>query len=278
MDKDIILSVAEIIITAGKETLRVYDSVDLGVEYKKDNSPLTEADTASHNVIVAGLEKLKIDGSVIPVLSEEGKDIPYAERSGWQKYWLVDPLDGTKEFIKRNGEFTVNIALIVNNEPAAGFVYIPVKDELYFGAEGLGSFFLKDAAETENSAVLSSARALKPSDASEAVKIVASRSHLTPETEDYINKIENRFEKVEIVSSGSSIKLCMVADGSADVYPRFAPTMEWDTAAAHGVCRFAGCRVIDAGTKKELKYNKQNMLNPWFLVYKNNDFAALINQ
>jgi len=269
-------SVVEIIIDAGRAILEVYNSSDFGVETKKDNSPLTIADLKSNTVIIEGLSKLLIDGSILPILSEEGKDVPYEERQNWKKYWLIDPLDGTKEFIKKNGEFTVNIALIEDGIPTVGFVYIPVTDILFFGSKETGSFKTTEASRKEDSNILDNSEKLAISkNIPDTVKVVASRSHLTNETEDYILGLGKRFNKVSTVSSGSSIKLCMVADGSAQVYPRFAPTMEWDTAAAHAVCRYAGVRVIDYKTKEELKYNKINLLNNWFLVSSNVKFEEI---
>ena len=278
MDIEIYNSIIGIIVKAGREIINIYNNVQTEVEYKKDKSPLTAADTASHFIIESGLKKLKVEGEILPLLSEEGKEILFKQRKSWQKFWLIDPLDGTKEFIKRNGEFTVNIALVDNNKPIAGFVYIPVKDVLFFAGEEIGSFVLYSVSELPCSDYLLNASILKPDGLGDIVKVVASRSHLTPETEEYINKIRDRFNNVEIVSSGSSIKLCMIADCSADVYPRFAPTMEWDTAAAHAVCRYAGVKVIDVETRNELAYNKENLRNPWFLVYKNEDFMAFVNQ
>ena len=278
MENEKIQSVAELIIRAGQKIIEVYESADFNIEYKGDDSPLTRADSESHRVIQAGLERLFVNGKNLPVLSEEGCNTPFEERRDWNLFWLVDPLDGTKEFIKRNGEFTVNIALIENGTPTAGFVYIPVTDILYFGNNGLGSFRLDNAVSSVGSGVIDKAARLEPSEGTGMVRVVASRSHLSEETEAYIESLKSRYGRVDIVSSGSSIKLCMVADGSADVYPRFAPTMEWDTAAAHAVCKYAGVGVIDINTKKELNYNKENLLNPWFLVYKNEDFANLISQ
>jgi len=263
-----LISVANIAIDAGLTILDVYRSADFGIEVKKDNSPLTIADSKSHEVIVKGLSRLSLEGETLPLLSEEGRDIPYEERKEWDRYWLIDPLDGTKEFIKRNGEFTVNIALVEKNIPAAGFVYVPVKDVLYFGAEGLGSFKLSNASMEIEKDVMANAVKLNGAPAnSKEIRVVASRSHLSPETENYIKKLESKYTNVRTVSSGSSIKLCMAAEGSAHVYPRFAPTMEWDTAAAHAVCKFAGVNVVDYKQKTELVYNKENLLNPWFLVY-----------
>jgi len=185
-------------------------------------------------------------------------------------------LDGTKEFIKKNGEFTVNIALIEDGSPMAGFVYIPTIDILFFGIKKLGSFKLTGASGKINSNILNnSTKLVVSSNIPETVKVVASRSRLTKETEDFISVLEEKYNKVSTVSSGSFIKLCMVADESAHVYPRFAQTMEWDTAAVHAVCKYAGIRVIDYKTKNELKYNKNNLLNNWFFVSSNEEFEEI---
>lgn len=252
-------------IEAGKKILEVYEN-EFEVETKTDNSPLTEADKKSHNAIKDILAPLSID-----MLSEEGKLLSYNERKDWKKFWLIDPLDGTKEFIKRNGEFTVNIALIENGTPIAGVVYVPVTGKMYYGADGNGSYsFMVD--KNNNKPVeeyMSSAEKLPGAADSSVYTVVASRSHNTPETETFIDEKRKEYGEVNLVSSGSSIKLCLVAEGKANVYPRLAPTMEWDTAAGHAVAKFAGCKVYDYNTKKELQYNKENLLNPWFVVERN---------
>ena len=250
-------------IQAGKEILKVYKT-DFSVEYKSDESPLTLADKNAHEVILSFLRKTDI-----PVLSEEGRDIPYKERKHWNKLWIVDPLDGTKEFVKRNDEFTVNIALVENGEPVMGVVYAPVLDELYIGKNGLGSFKAEKASEMQDIMEIFTDKNRLPLPAYEKkgyFGIVASRSHLNEETTQFINEIKKDHDKVKIVSKGSSLKLCMVAEGSADIYPRFAPTMEWDTAAGDAVVRASGGTVINAKTNSPLVYNKENLLNPWFVV------------
>lgn len=240
----------EAALAAGEEILKIYDSGDFSIEAKSDNSPLTLADKAAHNKIVSFLEK-----TGIPILSEEGRDIPYEERSKWEYFWMVDPLDGTKEFIKKNGEFTVNIALIHNGEPILGVVYPPVLDEMYFATKGEGSFLEKDGAQKRLS---TSRKKLVES----SLKVVASRSHMSKETEDYLSNLNNP----EIVSKGSSLKFLLIASGEADLYPRFGPTMEWDTAAANIIVREAGGMVTLEDHKTPLTYNKQNLLNPYFVV------------
>lgn len=249
-------------VEAGKKILEVYEQ-DFTVENKSDNSPLTIADKQSHEVIKAALEN-----TGFPLLSEEGKEIPYAERKKWETFWLVDPLDGTKEFIKKNGEFTVNIALVKNGSPVMGVVYVPVTGVLYFGDEK-GSYKAtveKTFNESNLAALMQNAEKLPLKSESSVYSIVASRSHNTPETDAFIEEKRKEHGEVNIVSSGSSIKLCLVAEGKAQVYPRLAPTMEWDTAAGQAVARFAGCSVYNYETKKELSYNKENLLNPWFVV------------
>ena len=249
-------------IEGGKQILDVYQQ-DFSVYTKEDNSPLTEADKRAHEVIKDILQPTNL-----PLLSEEGKTSPYAERKDWSKFWLVDPLDGTKEFIKKNGEFTVNIALIKNGTPVLGVVYVPVTGMLYFGYEGKGSYCISvnDGNATDIEALENEALQLPLDSDSDIYTVVASRSHNTPETEDFISLKREKHGEVNMVSAGSSIKLCLVAEGKAQVYPRLAPTMEWDTAAGHAVAKFAGCKVYNFKTNTELEYNKENLLNPWFVV------------
>ncbi|MCK5200797.1 MAG: 3'(2'),5'-bisphosphate nucleotidase CysQ, partial [Spirochaetales bacterium] len=204
MNKENIINIAKIAIDAGIAILEVYNFADFGVEIKKDNSPLTIADSKSNEVILKCLNELTIDGGILPLLSEEGKEVPYEERINWGKYWLIDPLDGTKEFIKKNGEFTVNIALIEDGIPTAGFVYIPVKDILFFGSKENGSFKMTEASVKINSNIFDISEKLSVSDnLPDTIKVVASRSHLSTETEEYINKLETKYQNVETVSSGS---------------------------------------------------------------------------
>jgi len=251
-------------IKAGEEILKIYNEDDLEIELKSDQSPLTKADRNSHQVIVEGLK-----ASGLPVLSEEGNAIPYYERSKWELFWLIDPLDGTKEFIKKNGEFTVNIALIALDTPVIGVVYVPVTRVLYFASERTGSFKVnieEDFKEEDITRLFDLAESLTDSQYPTIFTIVASRSHSTKETEEFVSKKQEELGNVNLISSGSSIKLCLVAERKAHVYPRLAPTMEWDTAAAHAIAYYSDCRVYDYATGNELKYNKENMLNPWFVV------------
>ena len=230
---------------AGKAILDVYNK-DFDITYKDDLSPLTIADKQSNKIIEMGLSSQHLGR--LPILSEEGRAIIYDERKGWEIFWLIDPLDGTKEFIKRNGEFTVNIALIQKNKPILGVVYIPAKDMLYFAADGLGAFKLKDSKVIEDAfsngvwedgellrTVINSSTKLlvnkTTNEPAECIKIVGSSSHATKEQEEFLENIKKKFTKVEFKSAGSSLKFCFVAEGLADIYPRFGPTMEWDTAA-----------------------------------------------
>lgn len=248
---DLLALAKEAAIIGGKEILDVYHSADFGVEMKSDNSPLTIADKKAHLKIMEYLSKTDI-----PVLSEEGKAINFEERQAWDTLWIVDPLDGTKEFIKRNGEFTVNIALIQNGTPVMGVIYVPVKDILYFGDIENGAFKVENKQTTQ----------LPIQNNSLNYRVVGSRSHMSEETEAYVNELRAKHNEVEMVSMGSSLKICLVAEGSANEYPRFAPTMEWDTAAGHAIAKSAGKSLIDWETKKEMKYNRENLLNNWFLV------------
>ncbi|PWL28770.1 MAG: 3'(2'),5'-bisphosphate nucleotidase [Fluviicola sp. XM-24bin1] len=249
-------------IDAGIRIMEIYETDDFGVDFKSDNSPLTKADISSHNII---MEYLKTTD--IPVLSEEGKSIPYEERAAWNRLWIVDPIDGTKEFIKRNGEFTVNIALIENQKPIAGVVLVPALGELYFSSTEIGAFKTTNLDKGLSvSDRISSSNKLPINSGDRPFTVVASRSHLSGETSAYIKELESKHGEVATLSKGSSLKLCMVAEGSADAYPRFAPTMEWDTAAGQAICNHSECTVINWETKRPLLYNREELLNPWFLV------------
>ncbi len=247
---------------AGKAILEIYNSGDFSIETKADNSPLTEADLAAHELI-----KYELLSTKIPLLSEEGNIASYEEREQWSKLWIVDPIDGTKEFIKRNGEFTVNIALIENQIPILGVIYVPVKEILYFG-DANGAFKLEQVTIDNYSDRRDNAIKLPISRESDnkTYTVVASKSHLSQETEDFIEELKTKVGEIALISKGSSLKLCMVAEGIADCYPRFAPTMEWDTAAGQAICMAAGKNVIDWQTKQTMLYNRPNMLNSWFLV------------
>ena len=240
---------------AGSAILEIYRRVDPEVTYKKDDSPLTQADLESHRIIAAGLRELSPD---IPVLSEEGASAPFAARSGWRRYWLVDPLDGTKEFIRRNGEFTVNIALVEEGAPVLGVVHAPTLERCFSGAVGLGAWCLSGAAERRPIAAAGTAIA---GTATDSLVVAASRSHAGPHLAAFLAGLPPH----QLITMGSSLKLCLVAEGRADLYPRLGPTMEWDTAAAHAVVSAAGGRVLDfAG--RSLRYNKEDLHNPHFIV------------
>lgn len=249
---------------AGEAILSVYQE-DFEVMMKDDQSPLTLADLASNSIILKNL------GDDFPILTEENKEVPFQERKYWTNFWLIDPLDGTKEFIKRNGEFTVNIAFISHGKPVLGIVYVPVSKQFFWGTEMNGSFTytLQKEEHFQTNQIINKGISLNQSTLPEVFTIVASRSHLSPETEHYIEQYRRKHERIALVSSGSSLKLCMIAARQAHVYPRLAPTMEWDTAAAHAVVKFAGCNVYNFETREELAYNKENLLNPWFVVEHN---------
>lgn len=253
MDIDLLKTIAR---KAGEAIMAIYGEDDFAVEMKDDKSPLTAADKASHEVIIAGLQK---HWPYIPILSEEGADISYEVRRKWQRFWLVDPLDGTKEFIKRNGEFTVNIALIEGQSPFAGVVYVPVQDKLYWGIAGKGAWMQEGASEPK------SLKVRKP-DSKKGLTVVKSRSHPSPELEEYLKTIK----VAEALSVGSSLKLCVVAEGKADLYPRLGPTMEWDTAAGQAVVEAAGGEVVNL-ENNPITYNKQNLLNECFIVRPSNE-------
>lgn len=239
-------------IEAGKAIMEVYAQTDMFVEVKADSSPLTLADSKGNDVISQILA-----GTNLPILSEEGKSIAFEDRKNWEYFWLVDPLDGTKEFIKRNGEFTVNIALIHKDTPIAGVVFAPVLEKCYFGGVGLGAFLQHENGDI-TAMQINSATLDMPN-----LRVVASRSHMSPETEAFVKQITNP----SFVSMGSSLKFMVLAEGNADVYPRFAPTMEWDTAAAHAVVKAAGGEIWQyPDFTVPLVYNKKNLLNPWFLA------------
>ena len=270
MNTNILLTAIRAALEAGKDIMTVYTdpNADFGIERKADNSPLTIADKKAHKKIVSILK-----ATPYPILSEEGKDIPAEERLNWEELWIVDPLDGTKEFIKRNGEFTVNIAYVKNGIPEAGIIYIPVKKQLYFADSSLGAYKVNEIespdAQNINSLkpLIAKAEQLPYNNSSRTeFVIVASRSHLNEETQKYIDEMQQKHRHVKTVSSGSSLKLCLIAEGNADVYPRFAPTMEWDTAAGDAIIRAAGGHVFQAGTETSLCYNKQDLRNPWFIA------------
>ncbi len=248
-------SVGDIAREAGAAILQIYETEDFGVETKADDSPLTRADKAANQVIEAGLRSLDFQA---PIISEEGEQLDYAARRQMTRFWLVDPLDGTKEFIKRNGDFTVNIALIENGRPNLGVVFTPVTGELVYSAKDRGAFSVTEKGKGPEQL---SAAAFTLQD--EGLMVVASRSHLNQETQDFINKLR----QPELVQRGSSLKILELARGTAHVYPRLAPTMEWDTAAAHAILLEAKGKIVDDSTGQELRYNKEVLRNPHFVAY-----------
>ena len=286
IDKLYILTSIHAAIEAGNAILQVYHSSDFKVEQKDDKSPLTLADRRAHEVIVKHLSQFDI-----PVLSEEGKDILYDERKNWDTFWLVDPLDGTKEFIKKNGEFTVNIAMISNHKPVAGVVFVPDKNILYFASSEIGSYRVDigqigdwlnskfgNQSRSENwsdseidatlSELISRSAKLPVSDSTnQPYTIAGSRSHSTPELEAFVEEKRKQYGEVEFISAGSSLKLCLVAEGRADIYPRTGPTMEWDTGAGQAIVENVGGKVLQYETEQPLRYNKENLLNPWFVAF-----------
>jgi len=258
---ELINPIVDLAVDAGKTILEVY-ATDFDVQEKGDESPLTQADLASHHCIVRGLSALTPD---IPVISEEEGLPSFADRGQWQRYWLIDPLDGTKEFVNRNGEFTVNIALIDSNRPILGVVHVPVQDKTYIGCEGHGSELRKGGTATSISVAAASG---------DPVRIVGSRSHRGSSLDAFLDKVGES----DMLPMGSSLKFCVVAEGRADIYPRLGPTSEWDTAAAQAVVEQAGGKVLELDGKP-LSYNaKEDILNPWFVVIgaADRDWLALL--
>lgn len=250
-------------VDAGKAILEVYQQ-DFEVELKGDESPLTLADTRSNQVIGEYLNK-----TGIPVISEENKEQSYTLRKTWDTCWLVDPLDGTKEFVKRNGEFTVNIALIHQEKPIAGVIFVPCTRELYYGdvLEGKASKIMLNERFELPEKLFDADTLIHPRQRTNGqIRVVGSRSHMSEETTAYIESLKKFYDQIEIVSKGSSLKFCLVAEGSADIYPRFGPTMEWDTAAGQAICEAVGLKVNSCDTLKSLTYNKRSLLNSYFIV------------
>ena len=249
---------------AASAIMNVYSRADFNVDMKSDNSPLTDADRKAHQIIVDALKP-----TPIPILSEEGRDIPYGERKGWDPLWIVDPLDGTKEFIKRNGEFTVNIALVGGGNPVFGVIYAPVLKRLYFGGRNLGAYGCTREMEEipdDLDELIKQCEKLPLTVSRSSYVIMGSRSHATPELAVFVEQKRKEKDEVEFISAGSSLKICRVAEGFADIYPRLGPTMEWDTAAGQGIAEGAGRSVTVWETHEPLMYNRENLLNPWFVV------------
>ncbi|VAV84166.1 3'(2'),5'-bisphosphate nucleotidase [hydrothermal vent metagenome] len=264
IDKELLCKIAELSVKAGAAIMEVYESADFDISYKEGNSPLTRADTDANEVIIEELKRLT---PLVPILSEECKEAPYSQRRAWDIFWLVDPLDGTKEFIKKSGEFTVNIALIKDGSPVMGVVHMPTTGTTYTGLVGLGAF--KQSSQGKQPKEITTLGYNEGK-----LKVVASLSHRNKELEDFLGRIEKAQEDnggVEALSMGSSLKLCLVAEGAAHLYPRIGPTMEWDTGAAHCIVSAAGGRVTDLDGK-DLTYNKEDLLNPYFIVAGNPAF------
>lgn len=267
--KSILEHVIKTAFLAGEEILNVYNT-DFQVEYKGDKSPLTEADRRSNQKIIDCLSEYGI-----PFLTEETVAEIFDERKKWKRLWIVDPLDGTKEFVKRNGEFTVNIALIENEKPVLGVIYSPVFKDLYFAAEGLGSFKVEkhdvlsfiNGENVDLSFLFTKSKRLPLVLNRIKYTVVASRSHLSSETYHHLEKLKSSKGEIELINSGSSLKICMVAEGTADEYPRFGPTMEWDTAAGQAIVEMAGGKLLRHDNLTPLSYNREELTNPSFIVY-----------
>lgn len=247
---------------AGDKIMEVYASGDFGTMHKEDFSPITVADSQAHHIISSLLETTRL-----PLLSEEGIHLSYAERKHWKTYWLVDPLDGTKEFIKRNGEFTVNIALMDENSPIAGVIYAPVTRVLYVAIVGSGAWKTENpASDLTIAQIMQNGLSLPLSVADHPFTVVVSRSHLSQQTTAYLEELKVQHPDLTMIRIGSSLKFCLIAEGTADCYPRFGPIMEWDTAAGHALVKAVGKNVYSMKQNKEMIYNKENLMNPSFLV------------
>lgn len=262
--KSLLTTAIHAALEAGSEIMKIYHS-DYETRFKDDQSPLTSADLAAHEIIA---DSLKQTG--LPVLSEEGKHIPYETRKNWEMWWLVDPLDGTKEFIKRNGEFTVNIALMSGSSPVAGVIYLPVKSLLYFAAPEIGSFRLMQEGALPHSVTLaqliSESEKLPLPGSESGIKILASRSHGNAETDDFIDQLRKEYPNLDLLNAGSSYKFCLLAEVSATHYPRFGPTMEWDIAAGVAILQHAGGQIFTWPERDTPIFNKPELLNPWFVA------------
>jgi 3'(2'), 5'-bisphosphate nucleotidase len=268
----LVLFVLQTAIKAGNAIMEVYND-PFDYELKSDNSPLTIADKRAHSIIAENLSKTRL-----PLLSEEGAQTDYSIRKNWDKFWLVDPLDGTKEFIKKNGDFTVNIALIVGEQPVFGVVYAPVPGFMYWGNK-FGSYRLdtknKNLLAIEDAQLMITyAEHLPLVQEHEGFFVLGSRSHMNAETELFIDTLKKDHPDLSFVSRGSSLKFCTLAEGAADVYPRFGPTMEWDTAAGHAVAWFAGCTLNQVSNNHPLVYNKPSLLNPFFIAWRKKNEAT----
>lgn len=263
MNKKLYLAL-EAAVAAGKIIMEIYERDDFEIRTKEDDSPLTLADKRANEVINELLYPTKI-----PLISEENRQIDYSERKQWEECWIVDPLDGTKEFIKRNGEFTVNIALVSGGRPQLGVIFAPAINSLYFAdvSEKKAFKVTFNFQDLSVESISEKAEEISPANHGDNIKVVGSRSHMNEDTLQYIEELKKRYGKeVEVVSKGSSLKFCMVAEGEANIYPRFAPTMEWDTAAGQAICEAVGLNCVSRKTGRAMKYNRKNLLNGHFFV------------
>ena len=252
----------EAAIDAGRKIMEIYQEKDCNIQLKQDNSPITLADQEANEIINAALLP-----TGTPIISEENDQVPYSERKQWTQCWIVDPLDGTKEFIQRNGEFTVNIAFVRNEKPIFGVIYAPALNLLYFAEVKEGKAFKAIYSGEKKVSFLENSEEINPIREEKIYTVVGSRSHMNEKTENYIKGVKKQYgEHIRIVQRGSSLKFCLMAEGKADVYPRFGPTMEWDTAAGQAICEAVGLRCISTETNKSMTYNRENLLNGSFIV------------
>ena len=251
------------VLEAGKKIMEIYAGDNYDIEHKKDDSPLTLADRESNKIINAALLPTKI-----PIISEENDQISYQERKDWSQCWIVDPLDGTKEFIKRNGEFTVNIAFVNSGRPEFGVIYAPDLNLLYYGiVQERKSYKVRVAQDLTTDFIIGNSEEIRPDRELSTYRIIGSRSHMNKETELFIEELQSKKKKeTEVVSRGSSLKFCLMAEGEANIYPRFGPTMEWDTAAGQAICEAVGLSCVFSDTKNPVVYNRENLLNGNFIV------------
>ena len=253
----------EAAVTAGKAIMNIYENEDFQIESKVDESPLTIADKRANDLINGFLIP-----TGIPIISEENNQQPFEERANWERCWIVDPLDGTKEFINKNDEFTVNIGLVERGRPILGIIFAPAIQDMYFADVSEKKAYKKKIKEDESfQEIFLGAEELQPSIQGQVIKVVGSRSHMNEETLNYIERLKEKSSKeIEVVSRGSSLKFCLLAEGAADIYPRFAPTMEWDTAAGHAICEAVGLKVKWRDSSRQVRYNREDLLNGHFLV------------
>jgi len=254
-------------IKAGDIIENIYENDDFELEIKQDNTPLTKADKEANAII-----NVFLDRTLIPVISEENKEINYEKRKLWKQCWVVDPLDGTKEFLKKNNEFTVNIALVENGKPILGVIFSPISKDLYYANVPDKKAYKITISNNDDYSEnwFDDTYRITPQKTDDAVlKVIGSRSHMNDDTKKFINNLSAHYSSIEMISKGSSLKFCLIAEGKADIYPRFAPTMEWDTAAGQAICEAVGIHVISKKTLQDLTYNKPNLLNSEFIVSNN---------